>query len=318
MAFRNEFTELMNQSMYDWFFEEYERHTPMYPKLFKVEELKTGYKKSTTGIGMGQLSERPEGDDIVMSKPVEGWSPIHKARTFSDSFELTQEFVEDAPAEKVGDLLKALALTWGEGVVASKEKFAAKFFNYGGYTAGHDVFNGTITGVIDDPSGDLCYDGKPFFNLTGNNRTAKNGSTYYNGTANAFSATNLKTSYLLMSNTNAYDEKGDKIVLLPSIILHPPALKFTVKEVLANTDTANLRSSVENIVTPMEWAYLTDSDAWFLGVPQKGITWYERKAPVIDFYQNEVNKKYYATIDARWGAGVSNWRYWQGNAFSTS
>ena len=307
--------------MYDYFDEaqEYDSLDVVYPKIFDVQTIKGGYVKKTSMLGLGQLSERQEGDDITNSNPLEGWSPVHKVRDFSKSFELSKNFVQDATEEKITDLLQELAQGWSQGLVNTKEVFAAKFFNYGGHTAGHDIFNGTITGTIDDPSGDLCYDGYPFFNLTGNARTAKNGSTYYNSiAANTFSATNLKTAYNLMAVTNAFDEKGEKINLKPQVVVHPPSLKFTVAEVLKNTDTANLRSSVENLVTPIEWAYLTDTDAWFLGVPKKGLKFYERQAPVIEFYQNPTNKNFYVTIDTRFGAGVDNWRFWQANSVSTS
>ena len=320
MIMRAGLAEAFQQTMYDFFDEaqEYDQLQAMYPQLFDVQSVDTAYVKKESYLGMGQLNERKEGDDIDNEDPAMGWSPVHKIRTFSKSFELTKEKVEDMPESKIGDILRDLAAGWSQGLTNSKEVFAAKFFNKGGLTAGHDVFNGTITGIIDDPSGDLIYDGKPFFNLSGNDRTAKNGSTYYNGTNNAFSKTNLQTAYNLMTNTNNYDEKGEKIALKPTHILYPSNLRFSIEEVLQNTDTANLKSNVQNLVQPMEWQYLDNATAWFLGVPKKGLKWYERSAPVIEVYQNPKNKNFYVTIDTRFGAGVDNWRYWQGNKFSTS
>lgn len=321
MIVRSGFPELMQKTMYDYFDEaiEYEQLDVVYPKLFDVKTITGGYVKKTNMLGMGQLTERQEADDITNMNPLEGWSPVHKVRIFSKSFELSKTFVDDTPEEKITDILQELARGWAQGLINTKESFAASLFNYGGYTAGHDVFNNSIPGVVDDPSGDLLYDGKPFFNLTGNNRTAKNGSTYYNGiAANNFNATNLQTAYNLMAVSNAYDEKGEKIALKPDVVVFNPALHFTVKSVLENTDTANGKSVVQGLVQPIEWSYLTDSDAWFLGKAKKGLKWYERQAPVIEFYQNPKNKNYYVTIDTRFGAGVDNWRFWQGNNFSTS
>lgn len=321
MIVRSGFPELMQKTMYDYFDEaiEYEQLEVVYPKLFEVKTITGGYVKKTNMLGMGQLTQVQEGDDIPLHNPLEGWSPVHRVEEFKDSFELSKNVVDDATEEKIADILQDLARGWAQGVVNTKESFAAKFFNYGGYTAGHSVFNGTITGVIDDPSGDLCYDGKPFFNLTGNTRTAKNGSTYYNGiAANNFSAANIQTAYNLMAVSNAYDEKGEKITLKPDIVLFNPALHFTVKAVLENTDTANGKSVVQGLVQPVEWSYLTDNDAWFLGKAKRGLKWYERQAPIIKFYQNPKNDNYYVTIGVRFGAGVDNWRFWQGNNFSTS
>ena len=323
MAYRGEFEELMTKNMYGWFWEGYEQLTPVYPQVFNVKTITGGYDKSTTGIGMGQLTERGEGDTIVSSNPLEGYTVYGKARTFSDSFSLTAEFVADTPPEKVANIMQDIAGSWGEGVINSKETFAANFFNYGGYTAGHDIFNGTITGVVTDPTGDLSYTGKPFFALSGNNHPAKDGSTYYNSLgALSLTAANLQTSYNLTTNTNNYNERGEKIALKPTMLLIPPALRFTARTLLESEQETNSANNdinpVQNLVQPLEWQYLTDTDGWFLGTAGKGIDFLERKAPVIDFYQNETNKKFYATIDARWGAQVSNWRYWNAANISTS
>lgn len=323
MAFRSEFTELMQKDMYGWFFETYDTYAPVYPQIFQVEQSNSGFEKTTTGIGLGKLSERKEGNEIVASNLLEGWTIYAKNRTFSDSYYMTMEFVQDTPPEKVANILKAYAQTWAEGVVSTKEDFAAKFFIYGGYTAGNDVFNGSITGVVDDPSGDLCYDGKPFFNLSGNARSAKNGSTYYNSLgASSLSVANIQTAYNLMTNTNNRNDKGEIIRIVPDTLLIPSALRFTAKSVLENEWTggsANLDiNPAQNIVKPLEWQYLTDTDGWFLGAARKGLKFYERLSPVIDFYQDETDKKYYATIDTRFGACVDNWRYWVAANISTS
>ena len=320
MANRAEFAKGMQKDLYKYMIEaeQYQQLTPVYPQLFEVKQLEGAYDSQTSAIGMGKLSERKERDDIKRSNPLEGFTVPIKARTFSDSFELSMETVEDFTPSKLANVLMDIAKGWQQGIINTKEQFAAKFFNYGGYTAGHDVFNNSITGVVSDPTGDLGYDGKPFFALSGNNHPAKNGSTYYNSLALAFSGTNLQTGYNLMTNTNNYDEKGEKIGLKPEIILYPSALRFTVDSVIRNTDTANLKSNVENLVRPVEWQYLTDSDAWFLGVPKKGLVWYERKAPQISVYQDDKNKSYIVDIDTRFGAGMNNWRFWVGSQLSTS
>ena len=324
MAFRSEMTELMTRDMYGWFMEAYDQLSPVYPSIFNVQPLMGSYASDTAGIGLGQLSERSEGDDIVASNPMEGYTVIGKSRTFSDSFYLTMEFVEDATPSKMASTMQGFASTWAQGVVNTKETFAAKFFNYGGYTAGrHDTFDNTITGVIEDSSGDLIYTGKPFFALTGNNHPAKDGTTYYNSLgALSLTGTNLQTAYNLMTNTNNYDERGEKISLKPDTLLIPPALRFTAKTILgsellpggANNDI----NTNQNLVEALEWQYLTDTDGWFLGQRGKGITFLERKAPVIDFFQDDISKKFYATIDARFGGMVKDWRSWVAANISTS
>jgi hypothetical protein len=324
MAFRSDMTELMTRNLYDWFLESYAQLSPVYPQIFDVQPLVGAYHQETVGIGLGQLSERGEGDDIIASNPLEGYTVIGKARTFSDSFYLTMEFVEDATPEKMSNTLQGFAQTWAPGVMNTKETFAAKFFNYGGYTAGrHDTFDNTITGVIADSSGDLIYTGKPFFALTGNNHPAKDGSTYFNSLgALSLTSANLQTAYNRITNTNNYDERGEKIKLSPDTLLIPPALRFTAKTILESAgsvgDANNDINVTQNLVGSIEWQYLTDTNGWFVGARQKGLKFLERKSPVIDFYQDEVSKKYYATIDARFGGVVTDWRHWVAANISTS
>ena len=323
MAVRSEFTELMTRNMYGYYLERYDTFDPVYPQIFEVETMEGAYDKETSAIGLGKLSERREGDTIVASNILEGFTAIIKARTFSDSFFMTMEFVEDTPKEKMANVIKDFANTWAEGVVATKEAFAASLFNTGGFTSATDAFNNSVTGVITDPTAGFIYDGLPFFALAGAPRTAKNGTTYYNSiAANTLSAPNLITAYNLMTVTNNRNERGEIVNLKPDVLLHPSTLRFTAKALLESDKVVgsanNDINTVQNLVKPIEWQYLTDTDGWFLGKAKSGIKFKERKAPVIDFYQNEIDKKYYATIDTRFGAGVSNWRYWQANAISTS
>jgi hypothetical protein len=324
MAFRSEFTDLMTRDLYGWFLQAYDQLSPVYPQIFDVQPLEGAYAQETQGIGLGQLSERSEGNDIIASNPLEGYTVLGKARTFSDSFFLTAEFVKDSTPQKMANVMSGFASTWAQGVVNSKESFAAKFFIYGGFTAGRDdTFDNSITGVVSDSSGDLIYTGKPFFALSGNNHPAKDGSTYYNSLgALALTSANLQTAYNLITNTNNYDERGEKIMLRPDVLLIPPALRFTAKTILESelqpSGANNDINVTQNLVSQLEWQYLTDTNGWFLGTRQKGLKFYERQAPVIDFYQDEISKKFYATIDARWGGTVTEWRHWVAANISTS
>ena len=325
-VFRNEFTKLMQKDMYAWYLESYETYNPVYSQIFEVVSSNAGFEKEVSGVGMGKLSERPEGNPIVFSSPLEGYEVVTKMRTFSDGFDMTMEFVEDTPKEKIVNIVTDMASSWASGLIATKEAFAAKFFNNGGLTAGDAVFDNNITGVVTDPSGALAYDGKPFFNLTGNNRSAKaHSTTYYNGLGVALDGSNLQTAYNLMTVTNNRNEKGEIVKIMPNVLLIPSSLKFTAKGLLESellitgaASTLTNKNTNFGLLQPVEWQYLTDSDAWFIGVAKKGIKFYERKAPVIDFYQDEDTKKYKATIDTRFGASVNNWRYWVGSNFATS
>ncbi|MFA5772864.1 MAG: Mu-like prophage major head subunit gpT family protein [Thermoplasmata archaeon] len=315
-------TELLQRDMYKYMFEKYDPLPKVFPQIFEMRDTTAAFEKETTGIGLGGLSERKEGSQIIASNPLEGFTVYGKPRTWSDAFELTMEFTEDTPPEKVANIARAYAATWAEGTLITQETFCANFFNYGGLTAGYDNFDATITGVIDDPTGDLAYDGLPFFNLTGNRRYSKAGGSYYNGLALSLDNTNLQTAYLHYTTNNNRNERDQKISLQPDVLLIPSALRFTAKSILENDwvgGNANLdKNTVQNLVQPLEWQYLSDTDAWFLGKKQKGLVFLNRRLPVIDFYTDPKTKAEFVTIDTRWGAYMNNWRYWLGSNFATS
>jgi len=304
--------------MYKYYFESYPEVPPKYQAIFDVVPSDAAYDQYTTAIGLGELLEKPEGENIQADAPMEGYTVVCKNRSFARRVPFTYETVQDA--KKIGNLLSTTVGTWGRYLPITKEKFYAKFFNYGAYTAGQDVFNNTITGVVTDPTGNLIYDGKSFFNDAHPDKVGNTYDNYYASTA--LTADNLKTVYLAYTTTNNRDERGEIIDLSPDILLIPPALKFTAQEILMTDREVgtinNTINTMRNIVTPMEWSYLTDTDGWFLGKLKMGLMATDREAPSLDFYQDEENLNFFARIFTRFGGAVTQWRYWIGCNISTS
>lgn len=204
--------------------------------------------------------------------------------------------------------------------MSTKEEWYAKFFNYGAYTAGHAIFNNTMTGIVTDPSGAEIYDNEPFFDTA---HPDKVGNTYSNfNTSYSLTEANLKTVYNQYTITNAKDERAEFIELTPDVLLIPNALKFTAQEILNTTLIPNSMDNTINvlhtIVEPMAWRYLTDADGWFLGQKQKGLMATSRETANLDFWQDELNKDFFASIIERWGGTITNWRSFIANAISTS
>jgi hypothetical protein len=315
---RSEFTEAMKQDMYPWYFESYDEVPSAYESLFEIKPSDAAYEKFTSAIGLGDLLEKPEGEDLQADSPMESYTIVCRNRTFGRMVRFTYEAVKDT--QKVSDLLRTTVGTWGASTARTKDKWYVTFFNKGAFSAGYSVFNNTITGVIDDSSGNLIYDGKSWFNTA---HPDKVGNTYSNySSSNALSHTNLKTVYTTFTSTNNRDERGQIINLMPDTLLIPPALTFTAKVILANTaipgSADNDVNVLANIVAPFVWPRLSDTDGWYLGAKKMGLMALNRQDAVMDFYQDETNKDYYATIFLRWGGCVTNWRYWYANNVSSS
>ncbi len=232
--------------------------------------------------------EKPEGTDLQTDKPIESYTVVCKNRTWGRKTQFTYETVQDA--QSVQNLLSDTVGSWGKSLPRTKDRWYANFFNYGAVTAGNAIYNNGITGVVDDPSGNLIYDGQPWF-VANDGHKDKAGNGYSNYAASrSLTHSNLQTTYITYTTTNAKDEKGNNIELIPDTLLIPPALRFTAQVIL---NTTLLPGSMDNdtnvlaaIVNPVQWANLTDTDGWFLGKAKKGLMATDRLDVMIDFWQD--------------------------------
>lgn len=308
----------MKAQSYDWFWENYDEIPPRYEDIFEVVESNKAYEKFTSAIGLGDLLEKPEGTDLKTDKPIESYTIVCKNRTYGRKTQFTYETVQDTLA--VQNLLADTVGSWGKSLPRTKDRWYSNFFNYGAATAGNAIFNNGITGVVDDSSGALIYDGEAWFDSA---HPDKVGNTYANyTTTRALTHTNLQSTYVAYTTTNAKDESGNNVELMPDTLLIPPALRFTAQVIL---ETTLLPGSMDNdtnvlsaIVNPVQWAHLTDTDGWFLGKAKKGLMATDRLDVMIDFWQDETNLDYYASIVTRFGGVITNWRYWYACNIATS
>ena len=315
---RNQFTEAMKKDAYKYFWEAYPTKPPVYEDLFDVVQSDAAYEQFTSAIGLGELLEKPENEDIQADQPMESYTIVCKNRSFARKVAFSYESMQDA--QKGGNLLMSVVSSWGRMYPITKEKFYSKFFNKGAYSAGHDVYNNTITDVVADPSGSLAYDSKAFFAL---DHADKVGGSYANYVASsALTSDNLKSAYTTFTSTNNRDERGEIINLEPETLLIPPALHFTARVILETTlipgSQDNDINVLEGIVNAKQWSYLDDADGWFLGNVKQGLLATEREGVSIDFYQDEENLSYIARIFGRFGGCVTNWRYWMARNIATS
>lgn len=314
---RNDFTAAMEQDMYRWFWESFPEKTPVWAELFEVVPSRAAFEKFTSAIGLGELLQKPEREALQEEEPMESYTIVCSNFSFGRKVGFSYESVHDS---QKGNLMEGTVRTWGPALDRTQEKFYAKFFNYGAYSAGHDVFDNALTGIVDDSSGKKIYDGQPFFASA---HPDKVGNTYGNyTTTRALTHSNLETTYITYTTTNNRDERNYPIELTPDTLLIPPALKFTAAVILRTSlipgSQDNDTNVLSNIVQPLEWSYLTDTDGWFLGKKKMGLMATDREGVSLDFWMDEETKDYYASIFARFGGCVTQWRYWYACNIATS
>lgn len=316
MLLTSEQMVLFERDMYEVAREAYKIKETEYDKIYHVNKNVTGAGNKTTQLlGADKLREKTvQGQGFQFRSPVQGWQTLVCYKTFFDAVKFDKEEVEDnVRSGKIGQTLKDYAATWGDAYRVSKEEFAASFFMYGGLTSGDDIFNGSWGDNVDS-SGDLLYDSKPFFNLAGNLRTTKGGSTYYNAVvSSALTEENFGTLYDLMSVTNAYSETGVKEQNKPDTLLTEEgadfrgACKILESEKLPGGDLNDINPWKKAVYAtkPMSWAYLDptiNAGAWYvLKAQAPELCFEDRQQPIIEFYRNKETRGYMATVDARFG-----------------
>jgi hypothetical protein len=315
---RSDLIAVFMKDSYKAVFEAYDNVPTVYDQVYQV---KTGVMgagdKMTQIVGAGPLARHAtEGQDVQFKSPVEGWSHYVKYWTYSDGLAFTKEASEDSV--KFRNLIKDFAATWGEQVRVAKEELAARIFNVGGATSGDWSLNGSHTGNT-APYGNMAYDNKPLFNLSGNTRATKGGGTYYNSIAGLdITPGDFERIYNLHTATNNRNER-DQIVKNPAdtILVKPGASYFKAWKIV-NTERGlpggdlNDANPYYKLAKVIAWDYLTDTDpvAYVGKAKSADFQFHERQNPEIRYYRHEPNLGYHASINIRIGTFLKNFRVW--------
>ena len=320
------FPELLTQDLYEWYFEAYDGEDTVYDRIAEVIAIDSGDgTKGTEVIGVSKLKEIPDGQEIPLTEPAEGWTWYIRFKTYKDQIALTDDMLSDVQEGKLNADIMEFARGWGEGVRITEEEAVAGLFNQGAKTAGDKgVFDGSFTNN-DDPNPKHIYDAKPFFGTGAtyghpfklkpatklNNLTASLNLTY----------DNIQTVYSSMTVTNAVNERGEKVKIEPNVIVTNPKNRFVLDQILESVyeiDAYGNKNVLEGMFAPVYWRYIEDDDAWFMGKASKGIRFYDRLPAKITVYRDEKTDTWFAKIKRRFGIGVVQWRYWYGCNLSTS
>ncbi len=304
---------LYEKDMYPVMNEEYKMKPTSYQDIYTMKsDAKGAGDKHTQILGADKFKEKQvQGEGFKFRSPVQGWQTLVQYKTFFDAVKFDKEEVEDnVKSGEVSKTLNNYAASWGEAYRITKEEFAASPFNNGGTLLGHDVFNGSWGSQV-DASGDLLYDSKPFFNLTGNKRTAKDGTQYYNAvTSSAINEANFGVLYDLMAVTNAFTEVATPMSNKPNMILTQEGSDYRDAWKIINTTGPNRSFPGGALNDSNPWAnklqvkdwWALSGGAWYvLEAKSKELCFDDRQKPVIEFYRNKETRGYMATVDCRFG-----------------
>src|SRR3990167_6470311 len=293
---RSDFVEGMKKQGYRYFYEERDTLPEVAPAVFREETLDAAWTQWTMVVESGEPEEKTsEYADAPVSDTIEGFTVYMKARSFHKAARWSKETIRDH--QKIENLVSQTVKNWARGSHSKREKFYAGFFNHGGLTAGRDdTFDNSLTGNVTDPSGDGIYDGtaasvSPFFSLSGGavRHTNKVSTTYHNAITGALNEGNLEAALIL---------------------LEPPGSPVDAHEGVINP--------YQNRLRPIVWKFLTDTDAWFVGIAKRGVVMGKRQEPEMNMFIDQRNGAFEAVYDERYGGTVEDYRPWVASNTSTS
>lgn len=315
----------MVNDAYDYAMESYSEKPLVFSEIFDMESSSGAYEQYTTVVGPGKLFRGAEGVTIPRVSTTEGFTVYCANFKYPVELPISNEAIDDN--RKIKNFLKTWAQGLGEAARITQEDEHADLFNYGGYTAGHATFNNDIPGgVLSTGYGNLAYDSVCFLNASDNLRTAKSGSTYYNGVLTLqLNETNIQKLFNLLTVTNAFDEAGKRVEIMPDTLLcqYGSDNWFAARRIIespasvdgAHAGITNLWKSQLRVIG---WSALTDSDAYFIGCSKKGLKSLARLPLTIDYYEDKANDAQVVRARIRFGRTVSNFRFWVGANFSQS
>ena len=274
---RSNFVDLLDPSFRKIFDEEYKRRPEYYSKLFHIENSTRQSEKLSQVTTLGLFAEKAEGSSISYDAIKQGYDVEAVHVTYALGFRVTREALDDDQFSILKQKPKALALSAKETVEVLSWSLINNGFN-SAYTFG----DGKELFATDHPSP---------HGITGRNELS---------TAADLSATSLRQAIQDIESTTC--ERGLPLALRADVLMVPPALEWTAKELLKSSQDPE---SANNTINPLYNRglslfvnpYLTDDDAWFLvDSTQHKLFFFWRK-------QLEMNSDYdYNTGDALYSA----------------
>ena len=275
-----------------WWGAEYNRHDPIWPKIFERMSSNQAYEEDVEEIGFGLLSTKDESGSIVYDTSQQGSVSRYTNITYGLGYQVTLEELQDNLYQKVS-LKRASRLA--RSVYETEEVIHAQIFNR--------AFNSSYAGG----------DGQEMI-ATDHPTVAGNQSNHITTAADLSEAA---LEDLVIQIMDSKDSRGLRFSNKPRCLIVPNALWFEatriLKSVLQNDSANNAINALKANNTFPEGIicnpYLTDADAWFIKTDcMDGLTHYDRMKATFDKDNDFDTKNAKASVIMRFSAGWTNWR----------
>lgn len=317
-----ELADTVKAELYPTVIQSYEAQPAIYPQICDVRpitEMRNFYgTKGNTLEASGEFRDRADGQEAEHDSPGKAYTWQCKVRQKARRMEIPQRMLDTlGTAGRVVDYVQQQAANWGTQARRAKDQHVAGMLQKGTLTAGSAEFFDNSYLDDNDPNPKFIYDGLPFFDTA--HTLSDSPTTLGNHTASlALTRANLETVLTTIRQTNAIDDRGNRIQLMPNALVVPPALDFTARRIVNSTvsdadmQINPVQGALQVIVNP----YLTDdTDSWYVAQVGAagfggGIRFFDAGEPVITTQYDEVRKILHVVAEVHFGAAVTDWRFW--------
>lgn len=276
----------------------FSRHPSLLNQLYNVQTSSRAYEQ-VSGVGAispDAFENYKNSGQIPEVDFDQGFKTTYEHVEYPIDFSIERKTIDDADFNTVFRTTERI----GDSAFLFRETKAASVFN-NAFSASHPGADGVA----------LCSDSHP--------HSPFKSATQSNAFALALTKANLRTIREAMMAWT--DDNGNKIAVVPDLLLVPPALEDDAIEIvnsIQDPDTAN------NTVNPMfgrfrvqAWHYLTDSTTWFLIDSMRmrqSLDWFDRVPFSVRLRDGDDR-----TVRAWWRAyqrfsfGFSDWRWIAGS-----
>ena len=212
--------------------------------IFNVRE-SSQYQEDTLTIGgVGIMSQKLEGQPIDYVSNNEGFRNTFTHLDYGSGMRVTRNMLRD----DLYSTMEKLAVELARSARATEETILANHFN-----------NGFSSSAATGPDG---------IELFATNHVREDGGTFANELSSAADLSQTSLEQALIDFSDFRDGGGKRVTIEPKTLLVPKELKFEahrlIKSNLVSENDTNASNPLKDILAPLVWNYLTDTDAWFL------------------------------------------------------
>lgn len=310
---RNNFPPLLAPGLRHIFVEffDLQERAPQYTTYMNEMSSEDAYETDYQLTGTGPMPLMPEGTRPVTDGILQGGTKKYVHLQYGLLSEATRQLVAD---DKYG-IIKQIPKSHARSGLYGREAVCASLFNLGGTTLttndGVSIFN-TAHPLAGGPTATSVAPGiSSYISSAGTYPNRPNPDT-------DFSYTALQQAINIFSRLP--DSRGIPVNVKPKHVIHPPELRWIVREVLGTPGTPNnannnINSLLPENLTGLELNYLTSVSGWGLIADKEGhqMKMYEREPMMAQTDDDFKTQVLLFLSTQRFSAGVT---VWQGTFFS--